>query len=118
MLNIHSMTTLTTRTATNTDVTQSHAIVPEFRQVSDPDRCLIIGAPKLPQKLLLHGREWVPAAQLSSAQDECFKVAELCDVTAVIGEKATKDRFLREIQTAAVIHIGQLQYLLSVQFRS
>ena len=113
MLNIHSMTTLTTRTATNTDVTQSHAIVPEFRQVSDPDRCLVIGAPKLPQKLLLHGREWVPAAQLSSAQDECFKVAELCDVTAVIGEKATKDRFLREIQTAVVIHIGQLQYCFS-----
>ena len=107
MLNVHSMTTLTTRTATNTDVTQSHAVVPEFRQVSDPDRCLVIGAPKLPNKLLLFGREWSPTSEMQSAQTECLKVADMCDVVAVVGEKATKDRFLSEIQTAAVIHIGK-----------
>ena len=49
MISAHTMNTLTTRTSTNTDVTQSHAIVPEFRQVSDPDKCVVIGAPKLPE---------------------------------------------------------------------
>ena len=50
MAGVHTMSTLTTRTSTNTDVTSSVHTIPEFQQISAPDRCLVVGCPVLPEK--------------------------------------------------------------------
>ena len=49
----HTLTTLVTRTSTNTDVVMSSVIVPDFKQVSQSDKCTVIGNPFLPKR-------WVP----------------------------------------------------------
>ena len=59
-------------------------------------------------RVWLRGREWEPKKELTKAQSECFKVAQVLNVTAVVGEEATKDRFLKDIQGATIVHIGQL----------
>ena len=52
MVGAHSFSTLTTRTSTTTDVTNSYNSVPEFRQVSDPYKCTVFGNPALPKWLV------------------------------------------------------------------
>ena len=56
--------------------------------------------------LLVHGEPWHLAGEMISAQKECFKVADYLDVTAIVGPEATKDRFMQELHTSTVIHIG------------
>ena len=46
----HTLTTLVTHTSTNTDVVMSSVIVPDFKQVSLPDKCTVIGNPFLPER--------------------------------------------------------------------
>ena len=55
----------------------------------------------------LYGEEWKPRRELKKCQDECFKVAEILGVHAVVGEEATKDRFMKELQEATIIHVGK-----------
>ena len=50
MAGVHTMSTITSRTSTNTDITTSKNNVPEFKQISAYDRCLVIGCPTLPEK--------------------------------------------------------------------
>ena len=50
MAGVHTFTTLTTRTSTDTDVTSSTVTVPLFQQVSDKSRCVVYGCPDLPQR--------------------------------------------------------------------
>ena len=52
MVGAHSFSTLTTRTSTRTDVTNSYNSVPEFRQVSYPYKCVVFGNPALPKWLV------------------------------------------------------------------
>ena len=56
--------------------------------------------------LLVQGEPWNPAGEMTTAQKECFNVASYLDVTAIVGHDATKDRFLQELVTSTVIHIG------------
>ena len=64
-------------------------------------------------RLLLHGKEWRPVGELSAAETECYKVADACDVTAVVAEKATKDAFLKHMRTAAVLHMGRTKVTIN-----
>ncbi|KAK2184691.1 hypothetical protein NP493_256g01011 [Ridgeia piscesae] len=50
----HTLTTLVTHTSTNTDVVSSSVTVADFKQVSLPDKCTVIGNPSLPERLLVH----------------------------------------------------------------
>ena len=50
MAGVHTMSTLTTKTSTDTDITASVHTISEFQQISAPDRCFVIGCPCLPQK--------------------------------------------------------------------
>ena len=50
MVGSHNLNTLTTRTSTNTDITASVNGIPEFKQISDPHKCVVFGNPGLPQK--------------------------------------------------------------------
>ena len=60
-------------------------------------------------RLLLHrGEQWRPVGELEAAQSECHAVANYCDVTALVADKATKDAFLQELRTATVLHIGAI----------
>ncbi|XP_060081998.1 tetratricopeptide repeat protein 28-like [Ylistrum balloti] len=107
MLNIHNYSTLTTRTSTGTDITTSSQCVTQFEQVSSHDRCMVIGNPQLPEKLLLHGREWRPSLlDLDWAHQECKTVASYLDVDAITGPEATKARFLQDAPKATVLHIA------------
>ena len=56
--------------------------------------------------LLIHGEPWHPVGEMTSAQKECLTVASYLDVTAIVGTDATKDRFMQELHTSTVIHIG------------
>ena len=53
MAGAHSLSTLTTRTSTTTDVTTSFDSVPEFQQISDPYKCVVFGNPTLPKWLVI-----------------------------------------------------------------
>ena len=46
----HTLTTLVTHTSTNTDVVASSVTVADFKQVSLPDKCTVIGNPSLPER--------------------------------------------------------------------
>lgn len=50
LMSVHTMTTLTTKTSTNTDITKAECGVADFKQVSDPEKCLVIGSPCLPER--------------------------------------------------------------------
>ena len=57
--------------------------------------------------LMLHDKLWKPSLEeLSSAKREALNVATLLDVTPITGPDATKERFLKEIEKASVVHIG------------
>ena len=60
--------------------------------------------------LLVQGEPWLPAGEMTTAQKECFNVASYLDVTAIVGHDATKDRFMQELATSTVIHIGASMY--------
>ncbi len=63
---------------------------------------------------MLHDEEWEPKCELVEAQSECYKVADILDVSAVVGDYATKDRFLSDIKHATVLHIGECFYYIRV----
>ncbi|ESO98992.1 hypothetical protein LOTGIDRAFT_231307 [Lottia gigantea] len=106
MMSTHTFTTLTSETATGTDIVQSSQAVTQFVQLSSPDKCLVIGAPKFNSSLVLNGKEWKPHSDMNSAKKELKNIAKCLDIDPIIGEDATKDRFLQEIQKATVIHIA------------
>ena len=56
--------------------------------------------------VLVHGRAWKPGGNLMSARRELNMVGELLDADPIIGDQATKQRFLQEVQDACIIHIG------------
>lgn len=45
-----TLSTLTPRTSTGTDITRSHRMITEFQQISNKERCVVIGNPQLPQR--------------------------------------------------------------------
>ncbi|XP_076455182.1 uncharacterized protein LOC143289867 isoform X2 [Babylonia areolata] len=106
MMSSHTYSTMTTRTWTGTDITSSTQVVTPFQQLSDKDKCVVFGAPLLPDSLLVHGRPWKPSSELLSAKHELSIVGGLLDADPIVSEQATKQRFLREIQDASVIHIA------------
>ena len=60
---------------------------------------------------MLHGSEWCPHCDLKVAEEECFKVGGYLDVIPVVGEHATKERMLKEMQSATILHIGKFNNL-------
>ena len=56
--------------------------------------------------VLVHGRAWKPGGDLTSARRELNVVGELLDAVPIVGDQATKQRFLQEVQDACIIHIG------------
>jgi hypothetical protein len=56
----------------------------------------------------LYDEEWKPNGELDMAQRECTAVAEYMEVEPILGENATKDRFLQEIASADIIHLGKI----------
>ncbi|XP_053380746.1 tetratricopeptide repeat protein 28-like isoform X2 [Mercenaria mercenaria] len=106
MFSLDSFSTLTTATSTGTDITSSKCAITKFKQVSCQDRCLVFANPKLPESLMLHGKVWKPSLEeLSSAKREALNVATLLDVIPITGPDATKERFLKDIERASVVHI-------------
>ena len=53
MLSVHTLSTLTSRTSTGTDISSSTQVVPEFKQISDPRAALVFGCPSIPDWLVL-----------------------------------------------------------------
>ncbi|KAL8606426.1 hypothetical protein ACOMHN_060331 [Nucella lapillus] len=106
MLSSHTFSTLTTRTWTGTDISTSTHVVPTFQQLSDTDKCVVFGAPHLPDSVLVHGRPWKPTSTLQSAKRELKMVGEVLDADPIVSEKATKQNFLREIKDATIVHIA------------
>ncbi|KAK7502589.1 hypothetical protein BaRGS_00006164 [Batillaria attramentaria] len=106
MLSSHTYSTLTTRTWTGTDITSSTQVVTTFQQLSDRDKCVIFGAPTLPESVEIHGRPWKAGKELVVAQHELKKVGEVLDAAPIVGKEATKQRLLKEIQEASIIHIA------------
>ena len=41
-------------------------------------------------------------------QHECSAVAEYMEISPILGEEATKERFLQEISNADILHIGKI----------
>ena len=59
-------------------------------------------------RLMLHGKHWCPGLkELVSAKRECYNVATCLDVAPVTGPDATKERFMKDITQASVVHIGE-----------
>lgn len=56
--------------------------------------------------VLVHGYTWKPGGDLMSARRELNMVGELLDADPIVGDQATKQRFLQEVQDACIIHIG------------
>ncbi|KAK6195644.1 hypothetical protein SNE40_001029 [Patella caerulea] len=106
MLSTHTFTTITSQTATGTDIIKSSQAVTEFVQMSSPERCLVIGMPSLPPRLMLDESEWKPSGDMLSAKRELNSVAKILDVDPILLTEATKEKFLFEIQRSTIIHIA------------
>ncbi len=59
-------------------------------------------------RVMLYGKSWKVANELSEAQTECFQVADILDTAAIVGEDATKNRLLSEMREATILHIGNV----------
>ncbi|XP_041369335.1 tetratricopeptide repeat protein 28-like [Gigantopelta aegis] len=106
MVGVHTFSTLTTRTSTGTDVTNSTLAVTLFRQISDKSKCVVYGCPELPDSLSLLGKQWSPHGELKNAQREAHLVGNLLETDPVVGKMATKIQFLKDIQQASILHIA------------
>ncbi|KAK7094678.1 tetratricopeptide repeat protein 28-like [Littorina saxatilis] len=106
VLSSHTYSTVTTRTWTGTDITTSSQVVTTFQQLSDMEKCVVFGVPRLPESVQVHDRPWKPASDLTSAKRELSMVGELLDTDPIVSDAATKQKFLQEIKNAAIIHIA------------
>jgi len=57
-------------------------------------------------RLSLNERERLCNINVANMQRECLSVAEHLKVDAITGAQATKDRFLHELSSASIMHIG------------
>ncbi|KAJ8300636.1 hypothetical protein KUTeg_022155 [Tegillarca granosa] len=107
MLSSHTYSTLTTTTSTGTDITSSSQCITQYHQISNKERCLILGNPLLPESLMLHGRVWHPSTgDLPSSKREIYAIASYCDVDPITGPEATKEYFLQEVHKATILHVS------------
>ncbi|GFN95683.1 tetratricopeptide repeat protein 28 [Plakobranchus ocellatus] len=106
MLSVHTLSTLTTRTSTGTDITSSTQVVPEFRQVSDPRASLVFGCPNIPHSVLVHEKLWAPKADIEKAQQELCTIARCLGTHAVMGNACTKREVVAKLGTAHIVHIA------------
>ncbi|KAK3780031.1 hypothetical protein RRG08_029724 [Elysia crispata] len=106
MLSVHTLSTLTSRTSTGTDISSSTQVVPEFKQISDPRAALVFGCPSIPDCILIHEKQWHPKATLERAQKELCSVAQCLGTHAVTGESCTKREVIARLSTAHIVHIA------------
>ena len=58
---------------------------------------------------MLHGKCWRPGIEdMVSAKREALNVASLLDVSPLLGPEANKEKFMKDVASASVIHIGNL----------
>ncbi|KAL5012513.1 hypothetical protein ScPMuIL_011064 [Solemya velum] len=106
MLGTHTYSTLSTKTATETDITSSSLVITSFTQISSFEKCLVYGSPYLPECLMLHNQPWKPGCEiLSQAKQEVFSVASILDTEPVYSHDATRENFLKDICQPSIIHI-------------
>ena len=56
---------------------------------------------------MLHGKYWCPGLEeMVAAKRESYNVATCLDVAPVTGSDATKERFMKDITQASIVHIG------------
>ncbi|XP_077972550.1 uncharacterized protein LOC120339972 isoform X1 [Styela clava] len=101
-----SISRLVTKTATGTNVLTSPRYIPPYKQDSKKQKCTVIGCPSLPLSLHYQGEIWNPRSKLPVAMKECKKVSEYFDVSPILGDEATKRRFIEEIKTSSILHIS------------
>ena len=58
--------------------------------------------------VMLNGHESTLLIEENRMKTECVTVADLLGADCVIGNDATKDRFLQELSGATILHIGRL----------
>lgn len=57
--------------------------------------------------LMLYNQPWKPGCEiLSQAKQEVFSVAAILDTEPVYSHDATREKFLKDICQASIIHIG------------
>ncbi|GFR63069.1 tetratricopeptide repeat protein 28 [Elysia marginata] len=106
MLSVHTLSTLTTRTSTGTDISSSTQVVPEFKQVSDLRMALVFGCPSISNSILVHEKQWQPKETLQQGQQELYSVARCLGTHAVTGEDCTKREVMARLGTAHIVHIA------------
>lgn len=101
-----SISKLVTKTATGTNVLTSPRYVPPYKQSSKKQKCTVIGCPTLPTSVKYQDQIWNPRSSLPAAMKECKKVSEYFNVCSILGDEATKERFINELKTSSILHIA------------
>ena len=67
---------------------------------------VIVGDPDVGSVLIKATQETVPITRLEHAYKEAEEIARMVGVNPLLGEEATKARFLEKLRTAALVHIA------------
>lgn len=77
-----------------------------YRQREGRAGIVVMGNPKLPDKMRLHGKTWKPNSDLPVAQVEIHKTADYLHTDPWMGSKVTKEALLNRLPTATIIHLA------------
>ena len=98
LLGLDNISTLTHKTATDTDIVKSVRNIHRYGQVSDNKVAVVIANPILPKQVHLAQQVWEPLGQLEQAQLEATEISKFFHIHAITGEMATKEACISSIQ--------------------
>nr|XP_026693150.1 uncharacterized protein LOC108950033 isoform X1 [Ciona intestinalis] len=96
---------LVTSSCTGTNILTSPRYLTPYNQVCPNLKSCVMGCPVYTQALKLHNDVWQPKCRFGSGRNECKKVSQYLDVTPVLENEATKQRFLEELTQSTVLHV-------------
>ncbi|CAD5115886.1 DgyrCDS4822 [Dimorphilus gyrociliatus] len=104
---INTLNTLTLKTHTNTDIVTSDVQIPEFKQISQQDKCHVIGCPKIGE-VILYEKKMKLNSCTKAMQKECFAVSDLLAVKPWVGAEANRAMFFYCMRNSTILHISTL----------
>ncbi|XP_078493636.1 uncharacterized protein LOC108950033 isoform X2 [Ciona intestinalis] len=96
---------LVTNSCTGSNILTSPRYLTPYKQVCPNLKSCVMGCPVYTQELKLHQDVWQPKCRFGSGRNECKKVSQYLDVTPVLENEATKQRFLEELTQSTVLHV-------------
>lgn len=103
---IHTLNTLTSKTHTITDIVISDVQIPEFKQISQQDRCHVIGCPKIGE-VILYEKKIKLNSCTKAMQKECFAVSDIMAVKPWVGAEASRAMFFYCMRNSTILHISK-----------